>query len=166
MRPSPQGLSGAPIFGRQAETADVYASMCKWPVNASISDGSTFAGIATAEAAIEGIGVDVNKCKWVVSPSAKAKLRAMPKSSKTTQLTLEAGEIDGTPVLSTGHLNDSSIGGIYGDFSNAILGTWDNVQLDVVRDTASLESGVVNIVVNAFVDFKVARPEAFAYVKI
>jgi len=115
------------IFGRQAETADVYAGMCKWPVNASISDGSTFAGIATAEAAVEGMGVDVNKCKWVVSPTAKAKLRAMPKSTKTTQLTLEAGEIDGTPVLSTGHLNDSSIGGIYGDFSNAILGTWDNV---------------------------------------
>ena len=153
-------------FGRQAESTDVYAGMCKWPVNASIADGSTYVGICNAEAAVEGIGVDTAKCKWVVSPSAKAKLRAMPKSTKSTQLTLEGGEIDGTPTLSTGHLNDVSINAIYGDFSNALLATWDNVQIDVVRDTASLETGKVNIVVNAYVDFKVARPEAFSYVKI
>ena len=153
-------------FGRQAESTDVYAGMCKWPANASINDGSTFAGITAAEAAVEGIGVDVNKCKWVISPTAKAKLRAMPKSSKTTQLALESGEIDGTPALSTGHLNDVSINAIYGDFSNCIIGAWDNVQLDVVRDTASLSAGTVNIIVNAFVDFKNARPGAFAYVKI
>ncbi len=153
-------------FGRQAESTDVYAGMCKWPVNSSIADGSTFAGVASAEAAVEGMGVDVSKCKWVVSPTAKAKLRAMPKSSKTTQLTLESGEIDGTPVLSTGHLHDSSIGGIYGDWSNTIIAAWDNVQLDVVRDTQGLTGGVVNIIVNAYVDFKNARPEAFSYVKI
>ncbi len=153
-------------FGRQAESTDVYAGMCKWPVNSSIADGSTFAGVAAAEAAVEGLGVDVSKCKWVVSPSAKAKLRAMPKSSKTTQLTLEAGEIDGTPVLSSGHLHDSSIGAIYGDWSNTIIAAWDNVQLDVVRDTQGLTGGVVNIIVNAYVDFKNARPEAFSYVKI
>ncbi len=153
-------------FGRQAESTDVYAGMCKWPVNSSIADGSTFAGVAAAEASVEGLGVDVSKCKWVVSPSAKAKLRAMPKSSKTTQLTLEGGEIDGTPVLSTGHLHDSSIGAIYGDWSNTIIAAWDNVQLDVVRDTQGLTGGVVNIIVNAYVDFKNARPEAFSYVKI
>lgn len=153
-------------FGRQAESTDVYAGLCKWPANASINDGSTFAGITAAEAAVEGIGVDVNKCKWVISPTAKAKLRAMPKSSKTTQLALESGEIDGTPVLSTGHLNDVSINAIYGDWSNCVIGTWDNVQLDIVRDTASLSAGQVNIIVNAYVDFKNARPGAFAYVKI
>ena len=153
-------------FGRQAESTDVYAGLCKWPANASINDGSTFAGITAAEAAVEGIGVDVNKCKWVISPTAKAKLRAMPKSSKTTQLALESGEIDGTPVLSTGHLNDVSINAIYGDWSNCVIGTWDNVQLDIVRDTASLSAGQVNIIVNAYVDFKNARPGAFAYVKV
>lgn len=153
-------------FGRQAESTDVYAGMCKWPANASIYDGSTYAGICNAEAAVEGMGVDPAKCKWVVSPTAKAKLRAMPKSAKTNELTLQSGEIDGTPVLSTGHLADVSVGGLYGDFSNAVLATWDNIQLDCVRDTQSLSNGVVNIIVNAYVDFKVARPEAFAYVKI
>ena len=153
-------------FGRQAESTDVYAGLCKWPANASIGDASTFAGVANAEAAVEGAGVDTAKCKWIVSPTGKAKLRAMSKSTKTTQLVLENGEIDGTPVLSTGHLNDVSINGIYGDWSNCLIGTWDNVQLDIVRDTASLSAGQVNIIVNAYVDFKNARPGAFAYVKI
>jgi HK97 family phage major capsid protein len=153
-------------FGRQAESTDVYAGLCKWPANASIGDASTFAGVANAEAAVEGAGVDTAKCKWIVSPTGKAKLRAMAKSTKTTQLVLENGEIDGTPVLSTGHLNDVSINGIYGDWSNCLIGTWDNVQLDIVRDTASLSAGQVNIIVNAYVDFKNARPGAFAYVKI
>lgn len=153
-------------FGRQAESTDVYAGLCKWPANASIGDASTFAGVANAEAAVEGAGVDTAKCKWIVSPTGKAKLRAMAKSTKTTQLVLENGEIDGTPVLSTGHLNDVSINAIYGDWSNCVIGTWDNVQLDIVRDTASLSAGQVNIIVNAYVDFKNARPGAFAYVKV
>lgn len=153
-------------FGRQAESTDVYAGMCKYPANASIYDGSTYAGICNAEAAIEGMGVDTTNCKWVVSPSAKAKLRAMPKSTKTNELTLQGGEIDGTPVLSTGHLSDVSVGGIFGDFNNAVVAAWDNVSLDVVRDSVGLSNGVVNVIVNAYVDFKVARPEAFAYVKI
>ena len=154
------------VFGRQAESTDVYAGMCKWPVNASILDCSTYGGITAAEAAVEGIGVDTIDCKWVVSPSAKAKLRAMPKSSKSTQLTMEGGEIDGTPVLSTGHLNDVSINGIYGNWSDVVIAAWDNVQIDTVRDTASLSAGTVNLIVNAYVDMKCVRPAAFSYVKI
>ena len=154
------------VFGRQAESTDVYAGLCKWPANSSILDGSTYAGITNAEATVEGIGVDTTKCKWIVSPSAKAKLRAMPKSSKSTQLTMEGGEIDGTPVLSTGHLNDVSINALYGNWSDVVLASWDNVQLDVVRDTASLTAGTVNIVVNAYVDMKCVRPNAISYVKI
>lgn len=154
------------VFGRQAESTDVYAGLCKWPVDASIMDCSTYAGITNAEAAAEGLGVDTVDCKWIVSPSAKAKLRAMPKSTKSTQLTLEGGEIDGTPVLSTGHLNDVSINGIYGNWSDVVIASWDNVQLDVVRDTASLSAGLANIIVNAYVDMKCVRPAAFSYVKI
>ena len=154
------------VFGRQAESTDVYAGLCKWPANSSILDGSTYAGITNAEATVEGIGVDTTKCKWIVSPSAKAKLRAMPKSSKSTQLTMEGGEIDGTPVLSTGHLNDVSINALYGNWSDCVLASWDNVQLDVVRDTASLSAGVATVIVNAYVDMKCVRPNAISYVKI
>lgn len=122
----------------------------------------SFAKLTDLEAGIEGANV-YGECKYIVAPTAKAALRNMPKSAKTTELVMENGTIDGTPVLSTGHVADDKL--IYGDFSNLVIATWDNVQLDVVRDVASVGNGVVTIVVNAFVDAVVVRPEAFAYGK-
>jgi HK97 family phage major capsid protein/HK97 family phage prohead protease len=153
------------VFGRQAESTDVYAGIINGVANASISDVSTFAALTNMEATVETANVDVSKCKYVVSPSGRGKLRAMPKSTKTTELVMQQGEIDGTEVLSTGHLNDVSVGVIYGDFSNIVVGTWDNVQIDTVRDTASLSAGTVNLIVNAYVDVKCARKNAFAFGK-
>lgn len=151
----------AKVFGAQAESTDVFAGMFNSKVPTEITD---FAGLTALEATVEGAGVDTAKCKYVVSPSAKGKLRAMTKSAKTTQLVLENGEIDGTAVLSTGHQSGTNI--VYGDFSNLVIATWDNVQIDVVRDTASLTNGVVTLVVNAYVDAKVARDNAFAYATV
>lgn len=154
------------VFGRQAESTDVYAGLINGVANASISDVSTFAALMNMEATVENANVDVSKCKYVVSPSAKAKLRAMPKSTKTTELVMQNGEIDGTEVMSTGHLNDVSVGVIYADWSNIVVGTWDNVQIDTVRDTESLSNGTVNLIVNAYVDVKCARKNAFAFGKV
>lgn len=154
------------VFGRQAESTDVYAGLINGVANASIADVSTFAALTNMEATVETANVDISKCKYVVSPSARGKLLAMPKSTKTTELVMQQGEIDGTEVLSTGHLNDVSVGVIYGDFSNIVVGTWDNVQIDTVRDTASLSNGTVNLIVNAYVDVKCARKNAFAFGKV
>ena len=154
------------VFGRQAESTDVYAGLINGVANASIADVSTFSALTNMEATVETANVDISKCKYVVSPSARGKLRAMPKSTKTTELVMQQGEIDGTEVLSTGHLNDVSVGVIYGDFSNIVVGTWDNVQIDTVRDTASLSNGTVNLIVNAYVDVKCARKNAFAFGKV
>ena len=153
------------VFGRQAESTDVYAGIINGVANASITDVSTFSALTNMEATVEAANVDVSKCKYVVSPSGRGKLRAMPKSAKTTELTMQNGEIDGTEVLSTGHLNDVSVNVIYGDWSNVVIGTWDNVQIDTVRDTASLSNGTVNLIVNAFCDVKFTRKNAFAFGK-
>ena len=153
------------VFGRQAESTDVYAGIINGVANASISDVSTFAALTNMEATVETANVDVSKCKYVVSPSGRGKLRAMPKSTKTIELVMQNGEIDGTEVLSTGHLNDVSVNVIYGDWSNIVVGAWDNVQIDTVRDTASLSAGTVNLIVNAYVDVKCARKNAFAFGK-
>ena len=152
-------------FGKQAESTDVFKGLLNGVANASIYDVSTFNAVCTMEAAVETANVNPNDCKYVVSPTGKAHLRALPKSAKTTELTMQNGEIDGTEVLSTGHLIDTSINVIYGDFSNVVIGTWDNVQIDMVRDTASLSAGQVNLVVNAYVDLKCIRPEGFAFGK-
>lgn len=149
------------VFGAQAESTDVYAGMFNGQNPGAVA---TFADLTALEASVEGVGVDCAKCVYVMSPAAKGKLRAMPKSAKTTELVMQAGEIDGTTVYSTGHQTGTNI--VYGDFSNLVIATWDNVQIDVVRDTASLTNGVVTLVVNAYVDAKIARPNAFAYATV
>ena len=101
---------------------------------------------------------------YVMSPKAKAALRNMPKSAKSTQLVMEAGQVDGTPAFVTSHVADKKI--IYGDFSNIVIATWDTVMVDVVRDTASVGNGQVTIVVNAFCDAALIRPEGLVFGKI
>ena len=101
---------------------------------------------------------------YVMSPKAKAALRNMPKSTKSTQLVMEGGQVDGTPTFVTSHVADKKL--IYGNFSNIIIATWDTVMVDVVRDTASVGNGQVTIVVNAFCDAALVRPEGLVFGKI
>lgn len=119
-----------------------------------------YAALVEAESDVEDANV-YGDCKYVVSPKAKAALRSMIKGTNGTGMVMEAGQVDGTAALSTGHVAAGKA--IYGDFSNVLIGSWGNVQLDVVRDVQSLANGCVTIVVNAFFDCKVARPEAFKY---
>ena len=126
----------------------------------SATSVATYADLVDGEAKVEAANV-YGDCKYVVAPSAKAALRSMIKGTNGTGMVMEAGQIDGVEALSTGHVATDKL--YYGDFSNVLIGSWGNVQLDVVRDVQSLANGCVTIVVNAFFDCKVARPEAFVY---
>ena len=121
---------------------------------------TAFSGITELEAGLETNNVEGN-IKYILSPLAKAGLRNMPKSSKSTELVMQNGEIDGTPAISTSNISGKKF--VVGDFSNMVIATWDNVEIDVVRDVASVGNGVVTIVVNAFVDGAIVRPEAFKF---
>lgn len=121
---------------------------------------ASFKDITALEAEVESANV-YGECKYIMSPKAKADLRSMPKSTKSTQLVMESGSVDGTPVLATTHVKDQNI--IYGDFSNLVIATWDNVTIDVVRDVASVGNGQVTIVVNAFIDAALVRDNALVY---
>ena len=127
---------------------------------ASLSSVTAFSGITELEAGLETNNVEGN-IKYILSPLAKAGLRNMPKSSKSTELVMQNGEIDGTPAISTSNISGKKF--VVGDFSNMVIATWDNVEIDVVRDVASVGNGVVTIVVNAFVDGAIIRPEAFKF---
>lgn len=120
----------------------------------------SFSDLVALEAKVEDANVD-GECKYVMSNKAKADFRVMPKSTKSTQLVMEQGEIDGTEVLATSHVKDKNV--LYGDFSNLVIATWDNITIDVVRDVASVGNGNVTIVVNAFVDAALIRDNALVY---
>ena len=126
-------------------------------INPSAHTISNFADICNAESDIEDSNV-MGELQYVMSNKAKAALRSMQKSAKTTQLVLENGQIDGTPVLNTSHVKGKKF--IYGDWSNLAIGQFG--ALDLVVDNYSQSTrGVVRLVASIYVDAKVLRPEAF-----
>lgn len=127
------------------------------PMSADTSGITAYSGITAAEAKVEDNNI-LGQPVYVMSNKAKAVLRAMPKSSKSTQLVYEGGELDGTPVYSTSNISDKKF--IYGDFSNLVIGNWGGIDLTVDPYTKAA-AGQVRLVINAFFDAKVVRPEAF-----
>lgn len=118
---------------------------------------SNFADLCNAESDIEDANV-VGELKYVMSNKAKAALRSMQKSAKTTQLVMENGQIDGTQVLNTSHVGGKKFA--YGDWSNLAIGQFG--ALDLVVDNYSQSTrNVVRLVITAYFDSKVLRPEAF-----
>ena len=120
---------------------------------------ATFKDICDLEASIEDANV-IGECKYVMSNKAKAALRNMPKSTKSTQLVMENGEVDGTPVLNTSNVEAQNIA--YGDWNNLAIGQWGAIDL-VVDPYTLAKDGQVRIVINAFFDAVTLRPEAFAF---
>ena len=117
---------------------------------------SNYADICDLEADIEDANV-FGECKYIMSNKAKAALRNMQRSADTTKLVLENGNIDGTEVLNTSHVEDLNVA--YGDWSNLAIGQWGAIDLTVDPYTQAA-NGKVRLVINAFFDAKVLRPTA------
>lgn len=115
-----------------------------------------FKSLVTLESDVEDANF-YGPAKYIVSPKAKAAMRAMAKSTKSTQLVMEGDNIDGTPVLSTGHIAKDTFA--YGDWSQLYVGQWGAIDLTVDPYTKAA-AGQVRLVVNAFFDFKLVRPKA------
>lgn len=120
---------------------------------------ASFKDVCDLEAVIEDANV-IGECKYVMSNKAKAALRNMAKSAKSTELVMEGGAIDGTAVLNTSNVEEQNV--VYGDFSNLAIGQWGSIDLLVDPYTKAAD-GQVRLVVNAFFDAKVLRDGAFAY---
>lgn len=131
---------------------------------------SNYAGLCNLEASVENANI-FGKMSYLVSPGAKAALRGMAKSSKVTQLVLEGGDIDGTPVYSSTNVGKGVGSGtpfvqsgnlIYGDFTNLVIGQWGGLDLTIDTVTQAV-AGKVRVIINAFFGVGVLRPQAFAF---
>lgn len=148
----------ATILGTAAGTATQPAGL----LNGTLPTVSDFAGLCNLEAGLDEANVGSDR-KYIVSPKAKAALRNMAKSAKSTQLVYENDEIDGTEALCTSHVKDAAV--VYGDFSQYIIAQWGN--LDITVDNVTLAGeGQVRLVVNAYFDAKPLRREAFKAAKV
>ena len=144
------------IFGTEAEDGSRPAGIFYNVTPTKVTD---FKGLCTLESDVEDANF-YGPAKYIVSPKAKAAMRAMAKSTKSTQLVMEGDNIDGTPVLSTGHSAKHTFA--YGDWSQLYVGQWGAIDLTVDPYTKAAD-GQVRLVVNAFFDFKLVRPNAVVY---
>lgn len=130
--------------------------------DSSIFDASTFKAVVDLEAKVESNNV-YGDMKYLLSTGAKADLRAMPKSTKNTQLVMEGGEIDGTPAVVTSNVEGAGYYA-YGNFENLAVASWGDIDITVDEYTQAV-NGCVRLVVNAYFDAKKLRPEAFIFGK-
>ena len=122
---------------------------------------TNFASLTALEAKLEDANV-YGETKYIMAPNVKAALRNLPKSAKTTQLVMENNAVDGTPALVTSNVAKNMLA--YGDFSNIAIGSWGAIDLTVDPYTKAGD-GQVRLVINAFFDAKVLRPEAIVFGK-
>ena len=144
------------IFGTEAADGARPAGIFYNVTPTKVTD---FKGLCTLESDVEDANF-YGPAKYIVSPKAKAAMRAMAKSTKSTQLVMEGDNIDGTPVLSTGHIAKNAFA--YGDWSQLYVGQWGAIDLTVDPYTKAA-AGQVRLVINAFFDFKLVRPKAVVY---
>lgn len=147
----------ATIFGSAAGSTTQPAGIFN---GKTLGDATSFAKVCAIEAGVEDANV-YGDMKYLLSTGAKADFRAMAKSSKNTQLVYEGGAIDGVPALTTSNVKTAGAY-IYGDFSNLAVGSWGDIDITVDEYTQAV-NGCVRLVINAFFDAKVLRPEAFAF---
>ena len=144
------------IFSTDAADGSKPAGIFNGVTPTKVTD---FKGLCTLESDVEDANF-YGPAKYIVSPKAKAAMRAMAKSTKSTQLVLEGDNIDGVPVLSTGHIAKDTFA--YGDWSQLYVGQWGAIDLTVDPYTKAA-AGQVRLVINAFFDFKLVRPKAVVY---
>jgi len=149
----------ATILGDAAATATAPAGIFSLGVAPTIND---FGELTALEATVEAANV-YGEMKYIMSPSAKAGFRNMAKSTKSNELVMQGGEIDGTPVLVSSNVSTTQF--VYGDFSNLAIGQFGGIDLVVDPYTKAAE-GQVRLVVNAYFDAVVLRPVAFAIGKL
>lgn len=147
----------ATILGKEAKTADKPAGMFNGKTPTKITD---FEGIVGLEALVEEKNV-LGDIAYIASPSAKASFRNMMKGSKgTAQLAYIDSSLDGTPVYSTSNVAAKQF--IVGDFSNLAIGQFGGIDI-TVDPFSKASAGMVRLVVNAYFDATMIRPEAFQF---
>lgn len=123
---------------------------------------TTYKALATLESTVEDANV-INDCKYIMSNSAKATFRTTQKGTGTASFILEGNEIDGQTVLNTSNVEKNMFA--YGDWSNLAIGQWGAVDL-VVDPYTKAADGQIRLVINAYFDAKVLRPEAIVTGKV
>ncbi len=145
------------LLGKLAETTARPAGIRYDKTAETIAN---FTDLCDLEASVEEVDYASDKV-YVISPKAKASLRGMAKTGAGNGLVYENGEIDGTKALSTAAMGtDKDV--LYGAFNQLIIGNFGSMDI-VVDQVTQARKNAVRLVINIWLDGKVARENAIAY---
>lgn len=149
----------ATIFGNGAGDANTPAGIFN---GKTVTKNDTFAKVTQAEAGVEAANV-FGEMKYVMAPTTKAFYRSLIKGTNATGMVFEHGEMDGVKAVVTSNVATNNY--VYGDFSNLAVGSWGDIDITLDPYTQAV-NGCVRLVINAYFDAKILRPEAFAFGKV
>lgn len=144
------------IFSADAKTDVKPAGLFAGAEKARVA---TFANVCDIEAGVEEKNA-TGQMMYIMNPKVKAFLRQLAKSTKTTELVYQNGEVDGTPAISSSLIPTKTFA--YGNFQDFIVGFWDNVDVTVDPYTTAA-NGTIRLIVNMYADAVLARTEAIAF---
>ena len=146
----------ATIFGAVAGSATQPAGIFYGATETNVDD---YAGLCAFEAALDDANINGQK-KYLMGNTAKATFRSMIKGTNATGMVMEANQIDGTPMLNTSNVATKKF--VYGDFNYLAVGSWGDIDITIDQYTQAV-NGCIRLVINAFFDAVVLRPEAFKF---
>lgn len=146
----------ATLFGNEAGTTEQPAGLFYGKTPVAVAN---FADVCDFEATVENDNV-FGSMQYVMNPKAKAKFRSMIKGTNNSGFVYESGEMDGTPTHVTTNVAENKF--VYGDFTNVVVGIWNDLDLTIDTITQATK-GCVRLVINAYVDFKAARNVGLAF---
>lgn len=147
-------------FGKTAKTATAPAGL--FAPSTTVTACEKFEDLCALESKLEEN--HVKNYQYVISPKAKAAMRAMPKSAKTNELVLQNNEVDGRTAVTSTFLDDKSF--VIGSFSDTYVCFW-GPGVDILCDNVTLShEGKTRLVCNVYVNYVNVRPEALVCGKI
>ena len=129
------------FYGVSETTINNYKDLCKF------------------EAGLDDANINGEK-KYLMGNTAKAAFRSMIKGTNATGMVLEANQMDGTPMINTSSVSTNKFA--YGDFNYLAIGSWGDLDITVDQYTQAA-NGCIRLVINAFFDAVILRPEAFKF---
>lgn len=98
------------------------------------------------------------KVEFVLSPRAEAWGKSTIKGTNNTSMILSDSKMDGIKTTVTSNVEPNQF--LLADFSNLIIGFWENPTIAFYDDFQLAQNGLVGIVINAFYDAKMVRNDA------
>lgn len=151
----------ATILGTEAKTDEKPAGIFNGVSYDTITDFKT---LCNFEAKLDDANINGEK-KYLLGNGAKANLRSMIKGTNNTGMVMENNTVDGTPALNTSNVAGGAAGKnklVYGDFNYLAIASWGDLDITIDQYTQAV-NGCIRLVINAFFDAVILRPEAFAF---